>query len=130
MKAAEKLLAKEESKFWKATFLYAYAQLSFRWAYFEEANLALGAILTDSLPIQGDTSKGLQLVPVSKMKSKKDVREVADKAKEMFADIIKDNKNTPWEIAAKRARGQSLGLEWRAYVPPAADTDDKMEKKP
>ena len=128
MKAAEKMLDKEESKFWKATFLYAYAQLNYRWAYFQEANVALGMINTDSLPEQVNKAKGLQLVPVAKMQSKKDVREVADKGKEMFETIIKDHKGTPWEIVSKQAKTISLGLKWQSYAPEAAE-GEKMEMK-
>lgn len=128
MKTAEKMLDKEESKYWKATFLYAFAQLNYRWAFFQEANVALGAINTDSLPEQKAGSRGLQLVPVAKMQSKKDVREVADKAKEMFDTIIKEHKGTPWEIVAKQAKTISLGLKWQSLAAEAVD-GEKMEMK-
>jgi hypothetical protein len=128
MKVAEKLLDKEDSKFWKATFLYTYAQLNYRWAFFREANLALGAINTDSLPEQKAGSKGLQLVPVAKMQSKKDVRDVADKAKEMFDTIIKEHKGTPWEIVSKQAKTISLGLKWQSLAAEGGD-GEKMEMK-
>ena len=123
-------LDKEESKAWKASFLYALAQAKSRLSYLHEANLALGKVLTDSLPDQLDKSLGLQLVSVEKMQSKKEFRKYADEAKELYDKLAKENKGTPWEVLAKRARVESLGLEWKPFLPPK-DTgdDDKMEMK-
>jgi len=123
-------LDKEESKAWKASFLYALAQAKSRLSYLHEADLALGKILTDSLPPALDMAKGLQLVSIVKMNSKKEFRKFADEAKELYDTLAKENKGTPWEVLAKRARVESLGLDWKAYAPPK-DTgdDDKMEMK-
>ena len=123
-------LDKEESKAWKASFLYALAQAKSRLSYLHEANLALGNILTESLPEQLDKANGLQLVSVEKMKSKKEFRKFADEAKELYDTLAKENKGTPWEVLAKRARVESLGLEWKPFMPPKnTDDDDKMEMK-
>jgi hypothetical protein len=62
------------------------------------------------------------------MQSKKDVREVADRGKEMFEQIIKEHKGTPWEIVSKQAKTISLGLKWQSYAAEAAD-GEKMEMK-
>ena len=123
-------LDKEESKAWKASYLYALAQAKSRLSYLHEANLALGNILTDSIPEQLDKANGLQLVSVEKMKSKKEFRKFADEAKEIYDKLALENKGTPWEVLAKRARVESLGLEWKAFMPPKdTNDDDKMEMK-
>ena len=131
-KELEPLLAdldKEESKAWKASFLYALAQAKSRLAYLHEANLALGKILTDSIPEQLDKALGLQLVSVEKMQSKKEFRKFADEAKLLYDKLATENKGTPWEVLAKRARVESLGLDWKAYAPSKDTDDDKMDMK-
>ena len=126
----ESKLAKEETKAWKASFLYAYAQVMSRLSYLHEADLALGNINTESLPEQLDKSMGLQLVSVEKMKSKKEFRQFADDAKKIYDKLATEHKGTPWEVLAKRARVESLGLEWKPFMPPKDTTDDdKMEMK-
>ncbi len=119
--AMEKLageLDQEPSKYWRATFEYALAQAKARLAFMHEYNFALGNIRTDSLPTTdaGKGQVGLQLVSVEKMKSKKDVKEIADAAKELFAQIEKEHKGTPWAVLAKRDKAAALGLEWRPYT--------------
>ncbi len=133
VKDMEKMMAeveKEESKVWKSSFLYAFAQAKSRLSYLHEADLALGKVVTDSLPEALDKSRGLQLVSMEKMQSKKEFRKFADEAKGLYDTVAKENKGTPWEVLAKRARVESLGLEWKPYMPPK-DTgdDDKMEMK-
>jgi hypothetical protein len=117
MTAVEPMLEKEESKFWKATFKFALAQVKLRYAFSQEANLALGMILTESLPEQLDKARGLQLVSTDKMKSRKEERKIADEGREILSELVKDHKGTPWEVAAKRTRSVAIGLEWRPYVP-------------
>ena len=125
-------LDREESKYWRVNFQYAVAQLKARLAFMSEYNLALGSIRTDSLPKvdakQG--SAGFILVSSDKMKSKKDVKDLADSARDLFTKIAEDHKGTPWEVLAKRARVESLGLEWKPFMPPKdTNDDDKMEMK-
>lgn len=120
VQAMESLLGQldgETSKYWRATFLYALAQAKARLAFIEEYNFALGNIRTDSLPERdkGKGHVGLQLVSVEKMKSKKEIKEIAESAKELFARIGKEHEGTPWAVQAKRDGAVSLGLEWRPY---------------
>jgi hypothetical protein len=110
-------LGEEPSKYWRAMFLYALAQAKARLAFIEEYNYALANIRTDSLPEQ-DKSKGhvgLQLVSVERMKSKKEIKEVADSARELFARIVTEHEGTPWAVQAKRDGAVALGLEWRPF---------------
>jgi hypothetical protein len=118
--------AEDKSPYWRATFDFARAQVKARLAFMHEYNLLLGNIRTDSLPARdpkkGET--GLQLVSVAKLKSKKDVQDIADAARELFAVVAKEHAGTPWAVAARRASAEALGLEWRPFAPggkPKAD---------
>jgi hypothetical protein len=118
-------LDQEKSKYWQATYLFALAQAKARLAFIEEYNYALGNIRTDTLP-ERDAKKGhvgLQLVSVEKMKSKKEIKEIADSAKELFARIVKEHKGTPWAVQAKRDGAVALGLEWRPFKGRAGKDD-------
>jgi hypothetical protein len=117
---------KDESKFWRATFRYALAQVKLRWAFASEAILLTGNIRTDSLPDGVD--RGLRLVQVPKMKSKKEVSAAGKEAVALLDELAKEAKGTPWEVEAKQWRGVSLGLEWRAKKADA-DTTAAEEKK-
>lgn len=126
LEAAEKLLDKEPSKRWKATFRYAQAQALVRWAYINEYDLMLGAIRKNELPTlnkeKGET--GWQMVSVEKMKSKADVKEKAEAAKELFAKIAAEHKGTPWALLARQHVTVAVGLEWRAYNPSEGTVKD------
>lgn len=118
---AEKQMGKldeEPSKYWRVMYLSALAQLKARLAFMSEYNLALGSIRTDNLP-KVDEAKGqagLVLVSTEKMKSKKEVKDLADAAVELFDKIADEHKGTPWAIQAKRYRVVALGLEWKPYT--------------
>ena len=118
---ADKLMDKldeEPSKYWRVMYLYSMAQLKARLAFMSEYNLALGSIRTDNIP-KVDEAKGqsgLVLVSTEKMKSKKEVKDLAESAIELFDKIAADHKGTPWAIQAKRYRVIALGLEWKPYT--------------
>jgi len=122
-KAKEKL-DQEKSKYWRAMFLYASAQTKARLAFVNEYNLILGRILTESLP-DFNKDRGLQLVSVEKMESKKEYKQFAADAKETFTELIEQNKGTPWAVMAKQYRVVSLGLKWQEYKPPVMVEKDK-----
>jgi hypothetical protein len=117
--ALEGQLEGEKSAYWRATFRFAQAQVKARLAFMQEYNQLLADVRADRLPARdpkaGET--GLQLVSVAKMKSKKDVQELAEAARGLFAGVAKDHPNTPWAVAAKRAKAEALGLEWRPFAP-------------
>ena len=118
---AEKVMPKldaEPSKYWRVMYLSALAQLKARLAFMSEYNLALGSIRTDNIP-KVDAAKGqagLVLVSTEKMRSKKEVKELAEQAGELFDKIAAEHKGTPWAIQAKRYRVIALGLEWKPYT--------------
>ena len=118
---AEKQMPKldeEPSKYWRVMYLSALAQLKARLAFMSEYNLALGSIRTDNIP-KVDEAKGqsgLILVSTEKMKSKKEVKDLAESAVELFDKIAAEHKGTPWAIQAKRYRVIALGLEWKPYT--------------
>ena len=108
----------EKNLYWKVTFQYALAQMKARLAFMSEYNLALGNIRTDNLP-KVDATKGqsgLVLVSSEKMKSKKEVKDTAEAAQELFLKIAKDHPGTPWAVLAKRHAVMGLGLEWKPYT--------------
>ncbi|CAN5641552.1 hypothetical protein BH11PLA2_BH11PLA2_15740 [soil metagenome] len=129
LEIAGKKLSEEKSKRWQALYAYALAQIQLRWAFVQEYNLALGNVRTDSLekPAGGGTPV-YRLVSVEKMKSKKDVTEKVEAAKESFEKMAKDHKGSPLEMVAKMHRNIALGLTWKLEVQQAPMADG-MEKK-
>ncbi|HEY3787359.1 MAG TPA: hypothetical protein VGL71_00835 [Urbifossiella sp.] len=101
---------------WKANYDYALAQCKARLAWLNEYDLALGSIKTDVLPPL-DKKKGqdgYRLISQEKMKVKKEAK-LAEEAKELYANIIKDYKGSPWAIQAKRDKSMSMGLAWQPF---------------
>jgi hypothetical protein len=115
----------ESSQYWRITFLYALAEVKARLAFMHEYNNALAAIMTDNLPDQ-DPKKhsGLQLVSSEKMKSKRDVKEIGDAARELYDTIINDAPGTPWAVLARRAKSTALGLAWQPLPKPTLTKED------
>ena len=109
-----------QPKRWQADYDYAFAQAKARLAFMNEYNLLLGKTLTPETmpPLDKEKAKhvGWRLISTEKMQSKKDVKQTAEEAKEMFAKIIETYKGTPWAVQAKRDKTLSLGLEWQPYA--------------
>ncbi len=120
-------LDKEPSKYWQVNYLYAVAEVKSRLAFMQEYNLLLGNIRTDALPERdakrGET--GYQMVSSEKMKSKREVKDLAEAGREIFTKIAEEHKGTPWAVLAKRAKSIALGLEWKPYAPNAGPMDEK-----
>ena len=119
LKTLSDKLGDEKSAYWRATFLYAQAQVKARLVLMDGYNLLLGDIRTDRLPAR-DASKGetgIQMVSAAKLRSGKAATERAKEAGELFDQIAKDHAGTPWAVAAKRAKAEALGLEWRPFAP-------------
>lgn len=104
----------KEPKRWQAHYDYAVAQLKFRLAFQNEYNLALAHVRTDLLPsldpAKGQTS--YRLAWGEKMHSNKNVREMADEARERFRAVAADHPNTPWAALARRCIDAEIGLRW------------------
>ncbi len=112
-------LKDEKSAYWRATFAYAQAQVKARLVLLDEYNLLLGDVRTDRLPAR-DAAKGetgVQMVSTAKLRSGKAATERAKAAGDLFDVVAKDHAGTPWAVAAKRARAEALGLEWRPFAP-------------
>jgi predicted Zn finger-like uncharacterized protein len=116
---------KETSKYWKVTFLLALAEVKARLAFMHEYDNALAAIMTDNLPDR-DPKKhsGLQLVSSDKMKSKKDVKDIGDAARELYAKVVEEAPGTPWAVLARRAKATGLGLAWQPLPKPTISKDE------
>jgi hypothetical protein len=130
LEIAGKKLADEKSRRWQSLYAYALAQIQMRWAFIQEYNLALGNIKTDSLekPMGGGTPI-YRLVSVEKMKSKKDITEKVEEARETFEKLATEHKGSPFEILAKMNRNVALGLTWKLEVQQAGE-EKEPEKRP
>lgn len=127
--AVEKKLGEEKSKRWRTLYQYTLAQAQMRWAYLEEYNLSLGDIRTDRL---GTAPAGAnpvwRLVSVPKMKSKGEIKEVAEAGKELMGKLADEHKGTPWEVLAKMHKNVALGLAWK-LVEVKKEEEPKPEMK-
>jgi hypothetical protein len=113
LQAVEPMRARQPRR-WQAHYDYALAQVQCRLAFLNEYDLALGNVRTDVLPdldaAKGQT--GFRLVPAEKMRSRKDVAQLAEEARDRFAKVATDHPNTPWAALAKSAAETPLGLRW------------------
>ena len=113
----------EKSKRWLAMYDYATAQVKARYAYIYEYNLAMGNVKTDKLPELAGNQKGWKLSSVKKMVSPKEIRDVAEAAKEGFNEIVTNYPNTPWAVMAKVQKNMAYGLKWEAAGIEAGNDD-------
>ncbi|MBN9120335.1 MAG: hypothetical protein J0I06_14455 [Planctomycetes bacterium] len=102
---------------WQAHYDYARAVLKSRLAYMQEYDLAIGNVITETLP-ELDAKLGhdaFALVPIetAKMKSKKAVKQLASDAAALFAQLAAERKGTPWAVQARRDMAVPLGLSWQ-----------------
>ena len=113
LEAVAALRAKEPKR-WQAHYDYALAQCHARTVFLNEYDLALGYVLRDELP-DLDAKKGQdgwRLVPAEKMLSKKDVKAMAEAARERFEKVAADHPGTPWAALAAREMAAPPGLKW------------------
>jgi len=104
----------EKSKRWLANYDYTFAQVKARLAYIFEYNLALGNVKLEKLPeLDPKIQKGWRLASVEKMVSPKDIRDLAQEAKDAMAEIVKEHPNTPWAVLSKTQRHAAFGLQWQ-----------------
>src|SRR5262249_25023019 len=101
-------------KRWQAHYDYAMAEGKARLAFMNEDKLLLGNIITPTLPSMDAEHghNGFKRVPAEKMKSKKDVQQLAEEAKELFGKLMTEHKGTPWAMQAKAEKPVPLGLAW------------------
>ncbi len=108
-----------QPKRWQAQYDYARAVIKSRLAYMNEYNLMLGNVLTETLPTldKKHLEDGYKLVTTEtgKMKSKKDIKQLAGDASELFEKISAERKGTPWGDQARRDKLVPLGLSWQPY---------------
>jgi hypothetical protein len=110
--AADGRLAREPRR-WQAHHAYVLAQCLNRQAFLSEYNLMLGVVLREDMPDR-DPKKhdGWRLAPAERMRSKLDVRKLAEEAREQLAKVIADHPGTPWAAAARRELDTPPGLKW------------------
>jgi hypothetical protein len=116
-----------ETKRWQAHYEYARAVLKARLAYLNEYNKLMGDVRTETMPaldkMLGQDS--YTLVSSEKMKSKREIQQLAAEAQEAYARLITEHKGTPWAVQAKREKNFSLGLAWR----PVSSKDPTPDSK-
>ncbi|VTT96843.1 Trypsin-like serine protease with C-terminal PDZ domain OS=Singulisphaera acidiphila (strain ATCC BAA-1392 / DSM 18658 / VKM B-2454 / MOB10) GN=Sinac_4277 PE=4 SV=1 [Gemmataceae bacterium] len=109
-----------QPKRWQAHFDYARAVVKSRLAYLNEYNLMLGNVLTETLPARDAKARedGYRLASTdtAKMKSKKDVKQLATEAAELFDRIAAERRGTPWGDQARRDRLVPYGMAWQAFA--------------
>jgi hypothetical protein len=104
---------KEPSKRWQANYDYVLAKLINRVVYLREYSLMLGKLRKDEVPKLGPGHIGWRLASVPKLTSTDaEIKELTADAKEALKNLIKEHKNTPWEVLARREGGVYLGLKW------------------
>jgi hypothetical protein len=104
-----------QPKRWQAHYDYARAVVKARLAYMNEYNKLLGDVLTETFPERDPkrNEDGWRRVPSEKMKSRKEIQQLAEEAREIYARIITEHKGTPWAVQAKRERPTPLGMAWQ-----------------
>ena len=92
--------------------------LKARLAYLNEYNKLMGNVRTETLPPLNKAlgHNSYKLASSEKMKSGKEVQQLAEESQQAYGRLIAENKGTPWAIQAKRDRSFSLGLAWQPFV--------------
>lgn len=103
-----------QPKRWQAHYDYALAALKARLAYMNEYNKLLGNLITETLPPLAEGQDGYLLVASESLKSGREIRKLADEAKELFQEIAVKYKGTPWAVQAKEEKSVAIGLNWKA----------------
>lgn len=116
-------LKAREPKRWQAHYEYARAVVKARLAYLNEFNKLMGNVRTESLPPLDRTlgQNMYRLASTEKMKSPKEIQDLAKESQASYARLITEHKGTPWALQAKRDRSFSLGLVW---VPSSSAKDE------
>jgi hypothetical protein len=107
-----------ETRRWQAHYEYARAVVKSRLAYLNEYNKLMGNVRTETLPeLKANLGQNsYKLASSEKMKSAREVQNLAEESQAAFAKLIAEHRGTPWAIQAKRDRSFSLGLVWQPYV--------------
>jgi hypothetical protein len=109
---------KETSKRWQAHFDLTLARLKSRLVMLYEYDHLLAQIRGDTLPPLTEGATGYVLAPRKKVQISENV--VKTWVKEInltWQKILRDHKDTPWEVMARREQSTVLGMEWRPYRP-------------
>jgi hypothetical protein len=102
---------------WQAHYDYTRAVLKLHLAYMQEYNLAVGNVITETMPDLdvklGHDSYALVPLETAKMKSKRAVKQLAAEAEALFEKLAAERKGTPWAVQARWDRAVPLGLAWQ-----------------
>jgi hypothetical protein len=105
---------------WLAHSDYIGAQVKLRFAWCHEFNLALGKARFEQVPELDAklNQNGWRLMAVGKMSSPKEIRDMAEEARETLGQLEKNYPNTPWAYLGNKQKDIKLGLQWQPAVLP------------
>lgn len=107
----------ESSPRWQAHYDFVTAATKARIAHINEYNFMLGKVRKDELPpLTPKVHSGWRLAPIEKLSAPRDVKDLADEARQAFDRLIRERPGTPWEVRARRERVTFLGLQWQPAV--------------
>jgi hypothetical protein len=103
---------------WLAHYDYVSAEVKLRIAWCNEYNLCLAKARTEPLTeLDPKLNQNCwRLVAGAKMQSLKDIRDLADEAKQALADLEKSYPDTPWALLGAKQKDIQVGLHWQPAV--------------
>jgi hypothetical protein len=114
--AAVEGMKASEPKRWQAHYDFALATVKVRLAYMNEYNKLLGNLVSETLPALDAKvgQDGYTLVASETLKAGKEAKELAKEGQDLFEEMTKKYKGTPWAIQAKQEKSLVIGLAWKA----------------
>jgi len=99
---------------WQANYKFVLARLQAQLAYLEDYQSQLGSVRKELPPLEKGVHTGWKLA--SKAKATDSLGKKYDRAaRALYAELIKENRDTPWAVLAKREELTSLGLQWQPF---------------
>lgn len=115
LKKADEHRGQETSKYWRAHFDWAQAQLEGDILFLYEYNFTLGQIRADNLPPLAASDDGWTIAFHPKLRiTEAKAKDLAKHRQKLLKKIQEDYADTPWAYFAERESRRSLGMEWMA----------------
>ena len=108
----------EPSKRWQAHLDFIRAEVQFRLVVSHEYNLMLGHARIQDLPdLNAEKNEtAWRLVPAERIRSRRDVKDLAKAASAGYFSVLEKYPRTPWSKLAEVAREAPMGLQWVPMV--------------
>jgi serine/threonine protein kinase len=101
------------SQRWRVNYDFMLARLQNQLVYLYEYASALGQMRKEFPPRDPAVHGGWRLASTERIQGVPEGRKLARDARQLLDQIIKEHKDTPWEVLAKRERFTDRGLEWK-----------------